>query len=714
MKTNFVKSILFLAMAAGTLTGCVNDDDYSVPQLECDEPNIAATKTVQEIYDAATPAATLYEGDDIIEAVVVSSDKGGNFYKTLYLNNIVTNGSGELAAGDIGFSVQVNQADLFTDYNVGRRVFINLNGLYTQIRSNTLQIGALYNGNIGQIATTEYQDHIMRSCTIIPEENLIKPVANLDAIDDSYIGKLIKLETVQFSDASLGQTYYNADNVDGGGQTLTYIVDTEGNSGEGEVSLPFRTSSFADYAGTEVSSNSGSIIGILTKFNTTYQFVSRYEEDIMLTEERSEVPCQFSDLTATKTVQDIANMATADATEYTADDIIEGIVVSSDEDGHFYKTLYLNSTDGTIGFSVQINQTDLFNNYEVGRKVYILLQGLYIQERSNTLQIGALYNGNVGQISADEYPAHIKKSCDVVPEEDLIVVVNNLEDINDSFIGKLIRFEGVQFTDASLNQTYYNAANVDGGGQTLTYITQSEEETNTLPFRTSSFASFADVTVAQGNGTITGILTKFNTTYQFVARYADDINLTGERIGDAGDGGSNDIVFEGSLTEDFEGFASGTSTLNGYVNDVTVGDRYWEVKDFSDNQYLQMTSYDGSSNPGVDAKSYFFVPVDFTAANTLSFDKKIRYMAGEALKVYYVSTDDYTAGGTITVSNFTEITSSFANLTYPANGQSDSDFSNAGTYNIPTSLTGNGFFVFEYTGGGTVTTTVQLDNITIN
>lgn len=282
MKTNFVKSILFLAMAAGTLTSCVNDDDYSVPQLECDEPNIAATKTVQEIYDAATPAATLYEGEDIIEAVVVSSDKGGNFYKTLYLNNIVTNGEGELAAGDIGFSVQVNQADLFTDYNVGRRVFINLNGLYTQIRSNTLQIGALYNGNIGQIPTTEYQDHIMRSCTIIPEENLVNVVTDLSAINDSYIGKLIRFEGVQFSDESLNQTFYNADNVDGGGQTLTYITQSE----EENNLIPFRTSSFADYAGTQVPSNSGTITGVLTKFSTTYQFVSRYESDINLTEER--------------------------------------------------------------------------------------------------------------------------------------------------------------------------------------------------------------------------------------------------------------------------------------------------------------------------------------------------------------------------------------------------------------------------------------------
>ncbi len=287
MKTNFVKSILIMAMAAGSLTSCVNDDDYSVPTLECNEPSITVTKTVQEIYDNATATATLYESadpsnPDVIEAVVVSSDKGGNFYKSLYLNNIVTGEGGELYAGEIGFSVQINQADLFTDYGLGRKVYIHLDGLYVQIRSNTLQIGALYNGNVGQIPTLEYQDYISRSCTIIPEENLINVVTDLTAINDSYIGRLIEFQGVQFTDASLNQTYYNLDNLDAGGQTLTYITNSE----EETVTVPFRTSSFADYAGTPVSANSGTITGILTKFNTTYQFVSRYEADINLTEER--------------------------------------------------------------------------------------------------------------------------------------------------------------------------------------------------------------------------------------------------------------------------------------------------------------------------------------------------------------------------------------------------------------------------------------------
>lgn len=270
MKTNFLKSIFFVALTAAVFTSCVNDDDYSIPNLECNEPVITdSIKSVESIYNQATSVATLYEGKHAIEGYVVSSDKGGNFYKVIYMNS---------ADGEIGFSVAVNQADLFIDYGVGRKVIIKLNGLYTQIRNNTLQIGALYNGNVGQIATTEYKKTLVRSCDVLEESALVNELTLAD-VNDSNLGKLIEFNGVQFNDAALGQNYYNPSNVLGG-ETNLIITDATG------ATLIFRTGQYAEYAGTPVSSKSGKIRGILTKFGSTYQFVSRYSTDIQLTENR--------------------------------------------------------------------------------------------------------------------------------------------------------------------------------------------------------------------------------------------------------------------------------------------------------------------------------------------------------------------------------------------------------------------------------------------
>ncbi|OIQ19380.1 MAG: hypothetical protein BM557_06655 [Flavobacterium sp. MedPE-SWcel] len=435
-----------------------------------------------------------------------------------------------------------------------------------------------------------------------------------------------------------------------------------------------------------------------------------------------DLECIESTLVANKTVQEIYNNATDAAVLYEGDDVIEAVVVSSDQGGNFYKTMFLTSLDGNIGFSLQINDTDLFTNYNVGRKVFIKLTGLYTQIRSNTLQIGALYNGNIGQIPTLTYGDNIERSCTVIAEEELVNVITDLSTLDDSYIGKLIEFQGVQFTDASLGQTYYNESNVDGGGQTLTYITSSDAETITVPFRTGSFTEYGGTEVSANSGTIRGILTKFNTTYQFVSRYETDINLTEDRDGDTGGSGSGDgtakggtdIVFGNPVSEDFESYDAGNhdGAFPKYVNDHSIGDRYWELREFGGNQYIQMSSFNGSGNPGEPAKAYFFVPADF-AAPTFTFDKQMRYMSGEALKVYYVTENNYTVGEAFDVANFVDITAEFADLTYPANGESQNSFTSAGTYNIPASVTGNGFFVFEYTGTETITTTVQIDNILV-
>lgn len=126
-----------------------------------------------------------------------------------------------------------------------------------------------------------------------------------------------------------------------------------------------------------------------------------------------------------------------------------------------------------------------------------------------------------------------------------------------------------------------------------------------------------------------------------------------------------------------------------------------------------MSGFAGSGNPGVPAKVLFFVPVDFTAANNFTFKKEIRYNAGAALNVYYVTAANYTPGSPVNMSSFVNITSNFT-INYPAIGSSENSFSSPGTYPIPASLTGNGYFVFEYVGTTTVTTTVQLDDIVIN
>src|SRR5690606_27655293 len=98
---------------------------------------------------------------------------------------------------------------------------------------------------------------------------------------------------------------------------------------------------------------------------------------------------------------------------------------------------------------------------------------------------------------------------------------------NDSYLHRLVEIDNVQFTDDAVGLPFYDANNDIGGG---TNNLLTDENGNTLIFRTSSFASFAGNNIPHESGKIKGILTKYGDTYQFMIRTPEDIQLTEERF----------------------------------------------------------------------------------------------------------------------------------------------------------------------------------------
>lgn len=281
MKAIFNKTLLFATvLSAGLLTSCINDDDYSVPELRCDETSLVKNLEPQAVPATTTVAPyadnTAIPGDDIIEAYVTSSDLGGNFFKSISFQTL---------DGSFGFSVPVDVASYAAKFDVGRKVLINLKGTYTDIAHGSMRIGALFQNQVGRLSAADYATVLNRSCTVISEEDLKSDLTIAEAKNNVRINTLIELQNVQFRTEDLNGTYYREDNALGGSTNL-YLEDEAGNT------IIFRTSSFATYAGSEVARGLGTVRGVLTKFNNDYQFVARYESDIKLDQPRigGEVP----------------------------------------------------------------------------------------------------------------------------------------------------------------------------------------------------------------------------------------------------------------------------------------------------------------------------------------------------------------------------------------------------------------------------------------
>ncbi|MFY7987873.1 MAG: DUF5689 domain-containing protein [Flavobacterium sp.] len=425
----------------------------------------------------------------------------------------------------------------------------------------------------------------------------------------------------------------------------------------------------------------------------------------------------------TKEVSDITGIATSTATQYTTTDnidYIEAYVTSSDEGGNFFKSISMVSTNGSIGFSMPVDNYNLYTEFEPGRKVTIKLdKNRYFNRQFGSTVLGSSFNNGVGRISSVEYKDVILRSCDKVDEETLVNKITIAQAKNDQNLNKLIEFENVQFTDPSLGKKYYDPTLNTIGGATNHTITDNSG--NTVIVRISEFATFAGDNVLSGSGKIRGVLTKFNSDYQFMIRTTKDINLTGTRFDAFPPIVGSNIVYSGAFSENFESYTAGSASTGQrnfprYINDAYQGTKYWYVASFSGNKYLVMSAFNSSTSAqDQNNKTYFIMPVDFTAANSMSFKSQDRFNNGSVLRVYYST--NYTPGGDIANATLTNITSNFTIASGTTTGTTV-PFVNSGVYNFPAGLTGNGFIIFEYTGGYSfnpdLTTTIHLDDIVIN
>ena len=132
------------------LSSCVQDNEFSIPELVCNDPNLTQTKSVTDLFKASGSNAKKYNDEDILVGYVVSSDEGGNIYKNISM----VDSEGK------GFNVSVDRYDNYTAFEPGRKVYIKLKGLYTQLDFGALEIGELYNntqiGRIPEILISDY------------------------------------------------------------------------------------------------------------------------------------------------------------------------------------------------------------------------------------------------------------------------------------------------------------------------------------------------------------------------------------------------------------------------------------------------------------------------------------------------------------------------------------------------------------------------------
>nr|WP_315197998.1 DUF5689 domain-containing protein [uncultured Flavobacterium sp.] len=294
--------------------------------------------------------------------------------------------------------------------------------------------------------------------------------------------------------------------------------------------------------------------------------------------------CTQPDLKVNHTVQEVRASTGAIVTQYKYDDIIEAYVVSSDEAGNFFKTISFQTLAAAatpaMGFSVPVDASNTYIDFRLGNKVYIKMKNQYTDIYFGGIRIGGIYvntynEGGVGRISPNDYKNVLNASCTMIDEELLVRPISIPDLLQDSNINTLVELLDVQFTKEAVGRHYYEESNDVGGATNWSLM---DKLGNQVLFRTSSFADFADKIVPDGSGKVRGVLTKFGSDYQLLARSEKDVMLTG-------------TVALPFFAENFQKVETNTKlNLPGWANLVQKGTKYWIGTVYAGNGYAEFNT----------------------------------------------------------------------------------------------------------------------------
>ncbi|MEG2069747.1 MAG: DUF5689 domain-containing protein, partial [Bacteroidales bacterium] len=254
---NKIKGMILMLAMVGLFASCDLEQDVA-PAITYDGP--PANCTIAEILAYHNSASDLYDSiptGKIFTGIVISSDKDGNIYKTLYIQD---------STG--GIQLKVDNSALYNKYPIGQRVYIKCNGLVLGDYNNSYQLGWWENGKLSNIASTRENSVIFRDGMTGPEPAPIVITAE-NQVKPSYYNRLVLLKNCSFAEA--GQPIG-----DGNTSGSSRLINLEGG---GKITL--RTSYYATFIHDLLPSGVGSVKGILTLYGNTKQLVIRSMDDLI-------------------------------------------------------------------------------------------------------------------------------------------------------------------------------------------------------------------------------------------------------------------------------------------------------------------------------------------------------------------------------------------------------------------------------------------------
>lgn len=229
------------------------------------------------------------------------------------------------------------------------------------------------------------------------------------------------------------------------------------------------------------------------------------------------------------------------------DEILEGYVVSSDEEGNFFNELIVQSQPSAapFGLRIRIETSDSHALFPMGSKVKIHLKELALDLVGNEWRLGVAQslfgNMTVSPIPYNRLDEAIEESCGDYPE--LFATAVTAAEFQNSPPNTLISLVDIEFSEEELGKML-----ADPEEETVRQL-QSCEGLQ-IELLTSGYADFQWTEISDSRGRITGVVVLNGSKKQLKIRVLDDLQLTESRCSKEGpEETENDSIFISELAD---------------------------------------------------------------------------------------------------------------------------------------------------------------------
>ncbi|WP_152286190.1 DUF5689 domain-containing protein [Flavicella marina] len=499
MKKNLV--FVFLMLVA-----CNSNQRYSLPEINCEGTAISSTHTIAQVKEMSGFGIENFTSDIIISGYVVSNDASGNIYKTLILQD-------NFEQPTSAIEILVDETNLYSVFPVGRKVFLKLNGLSIGYQRGMLVIGKVSNTTIERIPRTQIFNHFVRGCET--EKIIPKPILISD-IDDTLVGMYVSIQNAQFHSQEMG---FSFGEINGTESVERIVVQySEECAALGEIRMPI--SGYSDFKRTDIPAGNGNISGVLTKYFSEYQLLINDVSDLQFDTQRcdavevSQATISFEALNA---MYDNSIVELGTETTY----IFEGYVISSDQQGSFKNRLVLQDAaeNPKGGLQVMIEKENSFEAYEIGHRVFVKLNRLYLDKIDGVLSVGVYKNNSIAEINeADiaEYVYNTREQFDIIPMQ------KTLDELYlDEFQNMLVSVAEVQLTPNELGKAFAYYSGTENATRYLMHCNFPYE----LAIETSGETTFANEKFPTTKGQVIGVVSGEKGAVKMKLRFYEDVKF---------------------------------------------------------------------------------------------------------------------------------------------------------------------------------------------